>query len=143
MTKITTENLLAILAPHFYINRVQRRSPYLECDSGWNDIIADIHSKIVILHPKYEIFQIKEKFGGLRFYIEGVPDELFDEIYDIIGDGEKLSYKTCEICGDEGKLSKLGWLVKTVCKNCFDKKIVSVTDSDKFEYDIRPLVNND
>lgn len=39
--------------------------------------------------------QVKEKFGGLRFYVNGGNDR----VWDIIGTAESLSYHVCEECG--------------------------------------------
>lgn len=54
--------------------------------------------------------QVKEKFGGLRFYVE----EGTQEHYAIIDFAENISYKLCEECGNKGKLYTLGWH-KTLC----------------------------
>ena len=58
--------------------------------------------------------QVKEKFGGLRFYMTCGTDE----VYDLIGEAEALSYKTCEECGDTGSEKPTGW-VRTLCDACF------------------------
>lgn len=62
-----------------------------------------------------EATQIKEKFGGLRFYINGGDDY----IYGMIDLAEHMSYNTCEICGDTKtvKLRGKGWLF-TRCDDC-------------------------
>ena len=39
--------------------------------------------------------QVKEKFGGLRFYVNGGNDR----VWDIIQNAESLSYHVCEECG--------------------------------------------
>ena len=58
------------------------------------------------------IAQIKEKFGTLRIYIDGVED---DEIYSFIVMTETISGHVCEVCGKPGKgQSKRGWL-RTLC----------------------------
>lgn len=49
--------------------------------------------------------QIKEKFGGLRFYV----DRASDEHYNYIHFAESMSYHTCELCGKLGKLYTDGW----------------------------------
>lgn len=56
--------------------------------------------------------QVKEKFGGLRFYVNRGTDA----IYALINMAEVLSLKTCEVCGGKpGGESNKGWL-KTTCK---------------------------
>lgn len=49
--------------------------------------------------------QIKEKFGTLRFYVSGAPDE----VHKIIHKAEIRSTKTCEVCGKPGKLRGPNW----------------------------------
>ena len=67
----------------------------------------------------FRIIQIKEKFGGLRFYINGAPPN--SKIYDIIDKYEDLSFEICEFCGAPGKTEDYqGWLF-TWCKNCKNK----------------------
>jgi hypothetical protein len=62
--------------------------------------------------PVYpEVMQVKEKFGGLRFYMDGSND-YFDGL---IAFAESLSYKTCEVCGKPGESNNEGW-IKTLCE---------------------------
>lgn len=57
--------------------------------------------------------QVKEKFGGLRFYMTIESDE----ITTLIREAEALSFKTCEECGQPGESRGASW-VHTLCKNC-------------------------
>jgi hypothetical protein len=96
-----------------------RRNVFLECDAGWYPIIAQLDKDIRKLAPDYTILQIKEKFGGLRYYIGALQENVFDQVYEIIEGAEKLAAKTCECCGEPGALCRrAGWL-KTLCKSCF------------------------
>lgn len=54
----------------------------------------------------------KEKFGSIRWYVEGEIPEAVDEIVDAI---EHLSAHVCEDCGAPGRLRKGGW-VRTLCE---------------------------
>lgn len=54
--------------------------------------------------------QVKEKFGGLRFYHSGGDDT----IYGMVSMAESWAANTCEICGKPGKLRGGGWLY-TAC----------------------------
>ena len=56
------------------------------------------------------IKQVKEKFGALRFYVDGVTDE--HRAY--IDFAESLSMRTCEECGAPGTPRNAGW-TKTLC----------------------------
>ena len=64
------------------------------------------------------ITQIKEKFGGLRFYYDG-GDEM---IHGMVWFAESLSYDICEVCGSHENVyqTKGGW-VQTICEKCKPK----------------------
>ena len=49
--------------------------------------------------------QVKEKFGGLRFYVNGTTDKH----HNYISFAESMSYRTCEECGAAGKTYTDGW----------------------------------
>ena len=49
--------------------------------------------------------QVKEKFGGLRFYV----DRATEKHYNYISVAENMSYRTCEECGNPGKRYTDGW----------------------------------
>lgn len=87
----------------------------IECDDGWLELIAELIRELIAKGWTRETMQIKEKFGGLRFYATGLPE----------GGGElimrfgQLSYTVCELCGskDNVKLRGTSW-VKTLCDVC-------------------------
>jgi len=54
--------------------------------------------------------QIKEKFGGLRFYYQGGDDQ----ISGMVRMAEAWANNTCENCGAPGKRREGGW-IKTLC----------------------------
>ena len=54
--------------------------------------------------------QIKEKFGGLRFYYSG-GDDVVDGMVRI---AEVWASRSCETCGAPGKSREGGW-IKTLC----------------------------
>ena len=54
--------------------------------------------------------QIKEKFGGLRFYYEGGDDK----IQGMVRMAEAWADHHCEECGKPGKSRNTGW-IKTLC----------------------------
>jgi hypothetical protein len=57
--------------------------------------------------------QVKEKFGGLRFYYTGGDDY----IRGLVDFAETMSYQICEECGAQGcRSSKSGYIV-TTCGN--------------------------
>jgi hypothetical protein len=62
------------------------------------------------------VTQVKEKYGGLRFYVYGATDEH----YALIRFAESMSYRTCEVCGDRGRSNGWGW-IRVRCKKHEDK----------------------
>ena len=121
-----------------------------ECDDGWYHILDGLcraitnHVKSEISNAKYRqtkkelvnfndyrvsATQVKEKFGGLRFYISGGDDH----VYGMIHLAEEMSYITCEKCAQPGALcSKVGWL-KTLCPECQEKDEYNVNQDESDE----------
>ena len=78
----------------------------IRCEDGWIQIITECHSDLSTLDENYEIFQIKQKFGTLRFYCEPTNPELRKQFVAIIDEYEKRSARTCEKSGEKGVLMK-------------------------------------
>lgn len=92
----------------------------IACGDGWYDIIDRLSAKLEPMGIK--AMQVKEKFGGLRFYIYGNSErDNFDEAYKYVNEAEAESTKTCEQCGKPGQLYGGRWLV-TLCKDCAEKQ---------------------
>ena len=82
-----------------------------EVGDGWFNILKVLSER---LEPTGAIAsQVKEKYGTLRFYIYNGSDEAFD----LIDRAEFASERTCEECGEPGKLTDGGW-VRTLCATC-------------------------
>lgn len=60
--------------------------------------------------PQVVVEQIKEKFGGLRFYYQGGDDE----ISGMVRMAESWADHTCEECGKPGERRPGGW-IRTLC----------------------------
>ncbi|MDN5793322.1 MAG: hypothetical protein L0H22_09735 [Brevibacterium aurantiacum] len=94
-------------------------------DDGWGPLIADLEAKLKALSPDYSISQVKEKFGGLRYYASAgdVDAETSKQFYDLIREAEAKSDEICECCGQPGRLTRRGgrgWY-KTLCSACSGK----------------------
>ena len=68
----------------------------------------------------YRIAQVKEKFGGLRWYDEGAPASIYRELVDTIVKYEMLSYRTCICCGRPATKISKDW-VSPFCDECAEK----------------------
>ena len=66
---------------------------------------------------EYSICQIKEKFGGLRWYDNGFPTEGYEEYKEWLDKYEELSFKTCIDCGKPAKYFTRGWITP-ICEDC-------------------------
>jgi hypothetical protein len=60
--------------------------------------------------PQVVVEQIKEKFGGLRFYYQGGDDT----VDGMVRMAEMWAGRVCEECGKPGKSRNTGW-IKTLC----------------------------
>jgi hypothetical protein len=86
-------------------------SDFFVVGSGWNLLIKNLIQDLIRLGWDKEVIQVKEKFGGLRFYI----NEGTSEIHQRIAKAEIESMKICEVTGKPGKLrTDIGWY-RTLC----------------------------
>jgi hypothetical protein len=87
-------------------------------DDGWFDILwrlcEDLEPLVAEFEAagghKFEVLQVKEKFGGLRFYVNHKSDAIRQRIEAAIEE----SFHNCEICEKPGNLREYG-LIKTLC----------------------------
>ncbi len=97
-----------------------------ECGDGWFDLIYKLSKDIInISEDGVEAIQVKEKFGGLRFYwIENtlLTDEQLSEINKLVDAAEDESYKICEKCGSREDIKQTDGWITTLCKNCMGEK---------------------
>jgi hypothetical protein len=90
-----------------------------EHGDGWFDLLwrlcEDLEPLVAKLEavggPKFEVLQVKEKFGGLRFYVNCRKEEA---IRQRIGAAAQESFRTCEVCGQPGRLREDG-RIETLC----------------------------
>ena len=88
--------------------------------SGWWIIIESLMSNIQHyldwknreseVVPQVVVTQIKEKFGGLRFYYDGGDNE----ISGMVRIAESWADHSCETCGNLGERRSGGW-IRTLC----------------------------
>ena len=87
---------------------------WVDCAEGWWPIVAQLDRDIAAIAPDYRVNQIKEKFGGLRFYFEVEGSELLRRVDELVDAAEAVAARTCEFCGAPGRARAGGW-IKTTC----------------------------
>jgi hypothetical protein len=85
---------------------------------GWFDIVwrlcEDLEPLVAeaerMTGRKFEVLQVKQKLGGLRFYV----NQRIDEIQKRIEIAETESVRTCEACAQPGSRREMNW-IRTLC----------------------------
>jgi len=94
-----------------FTNRPTTKENVVSCvGPGWTSLVENLIDDLLRVGWDGNVFQVKEKFGTLRFYIGKGSDEMFK----LIDDAERDSKTTCEVCGVPGKLRIDGWM-KVLC----------------------------
>lgn len=99
----------------------------VECGDGWKGLIQPIFDYIEKYNldkseeEKIEILQVKEKFGGLRFYVN-FEDEVLSEM---IRNAENESYLVCENCGSREDVGHTQGWITTCCFDCATKMAIN------------------
>lgn len=91
-----------------------------ECGNGWYDLLYKLCEDIEAAEPPedFKIEQIKEKFGGLRFYyISGNA-----EISSLVNAAESNSYKICEGCSSTEGVTTEGSWITSLCADCRNER---------------------
>jgi len=90
--------------------KITREDAYVSVDTGWKDLIDQAYDELE-KYPEISIVTVKEKFGGLRIYIDFHNEEFQEFLLDI----ERRSFNICEICGKDGTTRKLRGWIKARC----------------------------
>ena len=64
--QLQVEKLKDKILPEYYKS--------IDVDEGWYQLIVDCDKELTAIDPNYQILQIKQKFGGLRYYFH--PSQL-------------------------------------------------------------------
>lgn len=89
----------------------------LAVGKGWLPLIDRLCAAIMEQDGHEDVYavQVKEKFGGLRFYVNSAPSA----VHDLINAAEDESFQTCEGCGTmEGVETGGKYWIKTYCSAC-------------------------
>lgn len=86
----------------------------IDCGKGWWPLVAELDSKLADIDPDYTIYQIKEKFGGLRYYFAPSFPNRSSEMTAIVMEYEQKCGQLCEVTGKEGVLMVRNGYFKTL-----------------------------
>lgn len=112
---------------------------------GWFDLVDKLCWKINNLLEEAErkngettscnVAQIKEKFGGLRFYIDlECSYEYRKLINKAIYLAEIQSMDTCQMCSKFGKRKNIGGYITTICDSC-EKEMKEEAKEEGYSFD--------
>jgi hypothetical protein len=76
---------------------------------GWQPMVQGLINLCDFYGVK--VMQVKEKFGGLRFYVDCAPDV----VAAVIDACEHHSFNVCEDCGAQGNQHILNGWTRTLC----------------------------
>ena len=119
----------------------KERKEYLKKESwtgpGWDHIIDTLDNKLSNIDPNYDINQVKEKFGLLRYYYtpstgfwkpDGGKTDEYDAMSLAVSQAEGESGRTCEECGDPGEMRDERHWLRTLCDPCNEENNRSYSD---------------
>lgn len=110
--------------PDFLNTVIARIDPnhgkHISCDEGWWQLISLCDKELADIDPDYTIFQVKEKFGGLRYYYSPSSPTMAKEMNAVVAKFEHMCSMTCEKTGRHGYLMKKGFLYKTLHESFMD-----------------------
>ncbi len=101
------------------------RTRYKEIDcaidvkDGWLSLVNELCGALEATGIAFKISCIKEKFGGLRCYVDfegSASDADYNKAWDIIAQYEDKSLSVCQECSKPGLLRESGW-IRTLCKD--------------------------
>jgi hypothetical protein len=101
----------------------------IACGDGWEPIVRWLSAAIERLIEQepadeqeiYRCIEVRERFGGLEFYMNDATEEMSKLIKIAISE----SFKVCEFCGNPGSLRQDGRRgARTLCQECRGKILV-------------------
>lgn len=113
---------------------------WISCSRGWYPLLVELDEQLRALLPNYVIHQVKEKFGGLRYYWEpgeevrdpsdpGAEAAIAERerriglVQQLVDSAERRAGVTCELCGAAGQLHRTpAGRYKTLCADCAERE---------------------
>ena len=111
---------IAARYPRLFENGVAPQWSYVF--PGWSDLVEQLCADLDAALPPGQglrVVQVKEKFGGLRFYYHvDAAGDLANALTKIKAEAENRSFKMCEGCGVASAVRLHGGWYTTLCPAC-------------------------
>lgn len=91
---------------------------------GWQPLIAGLNQNLINLIGQYELTEITQRFGVLRYYLKLDADldrELRDQVWSMVDEVQMYSAHLCEWCGEPGRTRTLPEMV-TLCDRHYEER---------------------
>lgn len=99
-------------------------SKSISCGPGWYPLIAQVHLELCALDIDYEVSQVEQKFGSLRYRAQPQTDDIrvHKMFVALLDQAENASVHICELCGAPGRMSVserrgMDWY-QPLCRDC-------------------------
>lgn len=125
------DKLISYIPGRYNFKRKKQTNPLVILRHFLLGVLHDLktkHLKYIYIesnrYPQVIATQVKEKFGGLRFYERGCNKD-----YPAISFAESLSYHICEKCGSTKNVGQTDGWIYTRCEECAKAEdLISETD---------------
>jgi hypothetical protein len=95
--------------PGHYLDLEYPYNPIEHVPEGWGSLLEKLLEDLSKLSVEISVLQIKEKFGGLRFYYHALGADN-DEAVALVEEAESKSVNLCVVCGKPGTMRYGGWI---------------------------------
>jgi len=94
----------------------------IDCGAGWFDLLDRLSMQLEAYNTAYpdapvRALQVKEKFGGLRFYYAGMAEHP-PYVAAMVEHACMQADRTCENCGAVPAVRRGGGWIRTLCDAC-------------------------
>jgi hypothetical protein len=108
--------------------------------NGWLGILERLFQTLIRLGWDKSFINVKEKFGGLSFFIDNLPENGLH----FIVESEKESFKVCEVCGEPGEQHRINGWIYTLCDEHRDEKLYVEVDGKLYLKSLKePILKGD
>ena len=95
---------------------------WIRHSKGWYPLVVRLDAAMDEIDPDYDVCQVKEKFGVLKYYYDPHTDnkELRQQMRKLVDAAESESKEICEECGSRAdvQLRNFPHRIQTLCELC-------------------------